>query len=147
MSVEDPYGLGTVTSFVMIVGEMSVNYSPSFSNTIGLIEIEEKEEFEVEIPLCSDPEGETISLSLENQPSWVSILDGKVKGIEDEVGSFEVLLVCSDGENETRQSFSIDVLQIEEFKNPVVTIISIIIAIILLLILLCILIIVYCSSH
>ena len=58
-----------------------------------------------------------------------------------------MFLVCSDGENETKQSFSINVIQIEEFKNPVVTIISIIIAIILLLILMCILIIVYCSSH
>ena len=103
LSVEDPYGLGTVTSFIMIVGETSVNYSPSFSNTIGLIEIDEKEEFEVEIPLCSDPEGKTTSVTLENNPSWVTITDGKVIGQGDEIGSFEVFLVCSDGENETKQ--------------------------------------------
>jgi len=52
LAIQDPYGLGTTTSFLLIVGETSVNYSPSFDSNIGLIELKLEEVFELQLPLC-----------------------------------------------------------------------------------------------
>lgn len=93
------YGLGTTTSFLLIVGETSINYSPSFDSNIGLIELNLDEDFEIKLPLCRDPEKQDISYEIGGLNDWIVYGGNTLTGTAKEVGVFNLSYSCSDGVN------------------------------------------------